>query len=385
MRKLVYFPSEPITAYLEKGKTYDSLDEYYNPGGYFDEVYCLSPWGEKKEEVIGNTHYIKASPVHFARLIKKIKPDVVRGYGGFCCADWISISKVKGIPTLVSVHDTNPELIFDSLKYADAIICMSSIVKKAIFDKVAIGTNQVWVMPNRINATLFSPIKNESFFEQLNLRFGYGKHILHIGRKTEQKNIDTVIKALKYLSEDHICIFVGRGDSEKYENLAQVEGVAGRCYFIESIPNKELPLWYSWCDCFCTPSRWEGFGCVFIEAAACEAAIVTSNIAPMNEYLTNEVDAILVDDYENPEKIAQAILKAESDTEDNSNMRKNAREVSLKFEKSLIDKQEIEIYEKVIKGATNNKKNYNYLISYIYGRMIFSIKKVIKKLLHYDK
>lgn len=385
MRKLVFFPSEPIVSYIEKGRTYEFLDEYYNPGGYFDEVYCLSPWGEKKEEIIGNTHYIKASPVYFPKIIKKIKPDAIRGYGGYCCADWISISKVKNIPTVVSVHDTNPDLIFDSLKYADAIICMSSIVKKAIFEKVKINTDQVWVMPNRIDINLFSPVADETFFEQLNQRFGRGKHILHIGRKTEQKNIDTVIKALKYLSEDITCIFVGRGDVEKYEALARSEGVLGRCFFIECIPNQELPLWYSWCDCFCTPSRWEGFGYVFIEAAACETAVVTSNIAPMNEYLTNGKDAILVDDYEDSEKIAEAILKAISDTESTRAMKKNARRVSLKFEKSLVDNQEIDIYKKVMSGPVNNKKNYKFLFKYICGQGIFNVKKVIKKIIHYDR
>lgn len=384
MRKLVFFPSEPIVSYIEKGRTYEFLDEYYNPGGYFDEVYCLSPWGEKEEEIIGNTHYIKASPVRFAKIIKKIKPDVIRGYGGYCCADWISISKVKNVPTIVSVHDTNPDLIFDSLKYADAIICMSSIVKEAIFEKVKINTNQVWVMPNRIDIDLFSPVSDEIFFGQLNQRFGNGKHILHIGRKTEQKNIDTVIKALKYLSEDITCIFVGRGDSKIYQALAQSEGVLERCHFIERIPNQELPLWYSWCDCFCTPSRWEGFGYVFIEAAACETAIVTSNIAPMNEYLTNGKDSILVDDYENPEKIAQAILKAISDTESNHIMKKNARMISLKFEKSLVDDQEMDIYKKVIDGPVNNNKNYLFLVKYICGQGIFRVKKVIKRVIHYD-
>ena len=64
-----------------------------------------------------------------------------------------------------------------------------------------------------------------------------------------------------------------------------------RCFWIESVKNSELPVWYSWCDCFCVPSRWEGFGLVFIEAAACGSAIVTSDIAPMTEYFTNDKSA----------------------------------------------------------------------------------------------
>lgn len=362
MRKLVFFPSEPVTAYIEKGRTYDFLDEYYNPDGMFDEVYCLSPWGEKREETIGKIHYIKANPLHFSTIIKKINPDVVRGYGGYCCADWISISKVKGIPTLVSVHDTNPALIHNSLKYADAIVCMSHAVKKAVLEKVSINENKVWVMPNRIDTELFSPKRDDSFFKELNIRFGQGKHILHIGRKEEQKNLDTVIKALKYLDKDNVCIFIGRGDTDKYKNMAQVEGVLDRCFFIDSILNTELPLWYSWCDCFCTPSRWEGFGYVFIEAAACEAAVVTSNIAPMNEYLTNNMNAILVNDYEDPECIAKAISFVMSNSKEISSMRKNARQVGLRFSKSAVDKMERDIYQKVMRNKSNDKNNYDPFI-----------------------
>ena len=37
----------------------------------------------------------------------------------------------------------------------------------------------------------------------------------------------------------------------------------------------------------CTPSKWEGFGLVFVEAAACGAKIITSDVPPMNEYFSN--------------------------------------------------------------------------------------------------
>lgn len=362
MKKLVFFPSDPILAYIDKGKTYEQLEDYYNPGGYFDEVYCLSPWGNQKEEMIGKINYIKAKPYHFAEIIKKINPNVIRGYGGYCCADWVSINKVKGIPTIVSVHDTNPLLIHKSLKYADALICMSEVVKKNVLEKVDFDLNKLWVMPNRIDTQLFSKKNDADYFAKLDKRFGYGKHILHVGRKSEQKNLETVIKALQYLGSDQKCIFIGRGDTKKYRQLAFECGVIDRCEFIDSIPNDELPYWYSWCDCMCTPSRWEGFGFVFIEAAACETPVITSNIAPMNEYLTNGVNSILVDDYENPRKIADAILRAESDTEEIKRMRAAARKVGLHFVKDIVDKQEIEIYEKVMAYGANNKKNYDLKI-----------------------
>lgn len=357
MKRLVFFPSEPITSYLKQGKSYEYLESYYNPGGYFDEVFCLSPWGEKKSERIGNITYIRDNPCKFKKIIKQIKPDVVRGYGGYCCADWISINKVKGIPTIVSVHDTNPALIHKSLKYADYIVCMAECVRQAVFNKIVFDKDKVWVMANRVDTALFSKRKDNEYFKELAEKFGGGKHILHVGRKTEQKNLDTLIKALKFLPEDISCIFVGSGDESKYYGFAKENGVEKRCFFVEAVKKDELPFWYSWCDCFCTPSRWEGFGMVFIEAAACEASIVTSNIAPMNEYLTADKNAILVDEYENPQILANAICSVLAGGEKINIMKAEARNVGLEFSKEKIDRQEVEIYKKVISLGACDKIN----------------------------
>ncbi len=363
MKKLVFFPSDPIKAYIEKGRTYDFLDNYYNPAGFFDEVYCLSPWGDKDYETIGKIHYIKAKPEHFSKIIKRIKPDVVRGYGGYCCADWVSISKVKGIPTVVSVHDTNPELIHQSLAYADEIICMSQAVKDAVQKLVPNVTSNIWVMPNRIDINIYKKKDHQKYFEKLNHCFPGKKHLLHIGRKTKQKNLDTLIEALKYLDDDVVCIFVGRGELQKYQKLAENVGVLDRCFWVDRVASEELPYWYSWCDCFCTPSRWEGFGYVFIEAAACESLIVTSNIGPMNEYLTNMENAILVDDYENPEEIAKAIQWGLNNKIEAEKIKKNARSVGLAFSKNSVDAQEVALYEKAMSLVPNNQINKQLLKS----------------------
>lgn len=346
VKKLVVFPSDPMDDYISAGLTYDYLADYYNPGGYFDEVYCLSPW-KSAREAFGKIKCIQARPLQFRKIIKQIKPDAVRAYGGYWCADWAAISKVAGIPTIVSLHDTNPALLYDSIKYADVIVCMSKAVKDAAVEKLGLDGKKIWIMPNRIDTDLFSYKEPNTKAEELTKRFGEGKHLLHVGRKAEQKNLDTVIKALPLLDDSYKAIFVGRGDTAPYEKLAEECGVSDRCYFVESVPNDELPYWYSWCDCMCTPSRWEGFGFVFIEAAACETAIVTSNVGPMNEYLNRE-NAILVDDFENPAAIANAVVSAVSDSEEIRQMRRNAREVGLRFSKEAVDMQEIGIYRKAM-------------------------------------
>ena len=355
MKRLIVMPSDPMDAYIEVGNTWKELEKYYNPGLYFDEVYCLSPWDAEKEHY-GTLRMIKAHPIMFHRVIKKINPLAVRAYGGYYCADWAAFSKVEGIPVTVSVHDSSHKMIHDGVKYADYIICMSEIVRTEVHNKLGIPKEKMIIMPNRIDINVFSHKNSEEKKQELNHIYGNGKHILHVGRKSIQKNIDTVIRTLKLLPEEYTAIFAGRGDVGQYISLAQSEGVLDRCTFIESIKNNELPYYYSWCDCFCTPSRWEGFGIVFIEAAACEAMIVTSNIAPMNEYLTDGKDAILVDEYEDPEKMAAAIIRACEKNSDTEQMKKNARQVGLRFSKETVDQQEVEIYKQVIEHGAENIK-----------------------------
>ena len=355
------FPSDPMQAYLDLGQTYEYYSDYFNPGHFFDEVYSLSPWGNARREVHENVTYIKSNPRNFRKIITDIKPNVVRAYGGYHCADWLAMNLVEGIPTVVSVHDTNPNLIFDSIKYADNIVCMAKCVQDAVRKKVDCTGKGEWVMGNRVDTSLFSRTVDDGLNDKLNERFGTGRHVLHVGRKSEQKNLDTVIRALQHLPEDVSAVFVGRGDFSPYEKLAKDIGVIGRVHNVDHVDNVELPKWYTWCDCFCTPSRWEGFGFVFIEAASCETPIVTSDIGPMNEYLSNDINSILVREYENPEAIAKAILLTFENSDGIARMKKNARNVGLHFSKESVDSQEMAIYEEIIKRGPRERSHLSFV------------------------
>jgi glycosyltransferase involved in cell wall biosynthesis len=130
--------------------------------------------------------------------------------------------------------------------------------------------------------------------------------------------------------------------------LADELGVASRCFWVDAIQNSELPAWYSWCDCFCVPSRSEGFGFVFIEAAACGTPIVTSDIRPMNEYLTHDESACLVRDYTNPRALADGVRKACEESDYRQRISDGARRVAQSFEKDAIDAAEAAIYREAL-------------------------------------
>lgn len=342
--RLVVIPSDPIAAYEQAG--YDWLERYYNPMGMFHEVYAVSPLEKGERKAYGMT-ILGVSEREFPHVLRDIRPDVVRAYGGFWPADLACRYRIRDIPIVVSVHDTNPALLHKSVCYADLVICVSTAVEKLVLAK-GVDPKRIRRLPNRVDTKVFCPLKGDERLQSVAGRFPPGKHILHVGRKSHQKNLDTLIQALQFLPTDYSCIFVGRGDVAPYVSLAEQVGVADRCFWIESVKNSELPLWYSWCDCFCVPSRWEGFGIVFIEAAACGVPIVTSDIAPMNEYLSHDASACLVGEYENPRALAEAIRKVCEDVKYRETLSTGAVKAAQPFDRAVVDEMEVAIYREAL-------------------------------------
>lgn len=312
MKKLVVIPSDPLEAYEKAGYLARLLAEnYFNPAGAFSRVFLLSPLEPQGHRKLGSLTVIGARGLHFPEVLAKIGPDLIRGYGGFWACDQAVYSgclACPNTPLYISVHDSSPSMLHDPLLFADKVHCTSGAVKTAVLEHGVEDARTV-VVPNFINPDVFSP---RSAYPDYAGMLGLPrscKPILHVGRKNKAKNLETVIAALRYLPEDYVTIFIGRGDDAPYKKLAEKLNVSSRCFWIDHVANSELPNWYSWCEVMCTPSRWEGFGIVFAEALACGARIVTSDISPMNEYLVNNENAVLVKDFENPQALAEGILR----------------------------------------------------------------------------
>jgi len=344
-RRLVVVPLDPIETYERSGHA-DYLEAYFNPGRMFDEVLAVSPLERGRRQAFGMT-VLGVPEREFASAIRELRPDVIRAYGGLWCSDLVCRQRVSGIPVVVSVHDSLPERVFPSVRYADLVVCMSEAVRRQV---LAVGTepHRIRLLPNRVDRTVFQPIRDPQALQSIAARFPPGRYILHVGRKDRQKNIDTVVRSLVELPPDYHAIFVGMGDRSPYVELSRQLQVESRCFWIDAIPNFELPAWYSWCDCFCVPSRWEGFGFVVIEAAACGAAVVTSDIGPMNEYLTDGVSAALVKAYEEPKAIAGAIRRVSEDTEYRRRITAGAEIASQPFDRPIVDAAEMAIYREAL-------------------------------------
>jgi len=308
----------------------------------------------KKNQVKWGMTIEKCLQKDFAKRVKELKADVVRAYGGYWACDLAVAEKVEGVPVICSVHDTNVELIHNSTLKADYVWPVSMVVADALVTK-GVNPKNIFMFTNRVDVNVFRPLRdwvNLTNYERKKKEFDNkypGKYrILHVGRKTEQKNAVTLFKALQILGDDYSAIFIGQGNMKLYKSWAQQYKVNHRAFLLNRVANEEIAWYLVNSDVHCTPSLWEGFGVVFIEALATETMVVTSNIAPMNEYITDGYSGLLLKNNKDPEELAATLRRAVTDKELQAKIKPNARKAAMKFDKFSIDKWEVELYRYVL-------------------------------------
>jgi glycosyltransferase involved in cell wall biosynthesis len=345
MRRLAIIANDPIGLYLSSGYGAGWLKDYFNPTGFFDEVYSLAPYEHDDGVSVGVT--TMPTPVdQLPRRLRELEIDVVRAYGGGHPCAIACGGRAAGIPVVVSVHDALPDLLDQSIVDADVVICVSETVKRLVAGRFE-RSDRNWLLPNRVD---FTEMRRYSRSEvaDLSARYPFKHKILQVGRKVWEKNIDTLIRSLRLLGADYCLIAVGKGPVDGYARLAADEGVADRCFFIDAIANDQLARYFSFADCSCTPSRSEAFAVVVIEALATGAMVVGSDIPAIRELIVHGTNGLLVGDYENPAAIANMISIACRDQRLRDRVMANARQSVERFERKRIDALEASYYESVL-------------------------------------
>ena len=109
---------------------------------------------------------------------------------------------------------------------------------------------------------------------------------------------------LRYL----ICGKYDKQEKTRLEELIKKHHLQKTVDLVNFIPEDELEEYYRLADVFILPSEKEGFGLVFIEAAACGCRIVSGNTDGSTDAMQNGKLGIMVDP-NNPDQIKEAVAK----------------------------------------------------------------------------
>jgi len=202
------------------------------------------------------------------------------------------------------------------VKHSRKIITVSLSEKKRIASFFKIYDNRLTVVYNGVS-DIFQPVTDPHELQRVREVYKLpGRFIFLLGNTDPKKNTRGVILAYAtYRAKCKTDIPLLIADfPENTLNAILTEnnctGIRSDILRLDYIKNTDLPAIYSMSDQFLYPSFWESFGIPILEAMSCGTPVITSNVFSMPEIAG---DAALLVDPNNPDEIAQAIIRLSSE------------------------------------------------------------------------
>ena len=173
-------------------------------------------------------------------------------------------------------------------------------------------------IPPGVDTDRFRPL-NETERYRARRRFGIREDALvvaSVSRLVPRKGMDVLLRAIARLQRTRpqlVLAVAGKGrDERRLRLLARAAGVEPR--WLGRLSNEDLPLAYAMADVYamCCRDRWfgleqEGFGIVFLEAAACGVPQVAGRSGGSAEAVVDGVTGYVVERPTSPRDVADAL------------------------------------------------------------------------------
>ncbi len=333
-------------------------------GVFVHRVRIESPTPTFQTWVMMMNHYFAK---RVGRLVNEIGDfDVVHVH------DWLVIpsgSEVKAFrnTTMVStLHSlefkrsggvNTPEIkMVDSLEWwitfeSTFIIVCSKSMKNDTVKRFSVPENKISVIPIGVDSGKFLEAKVDR--DLVRSKYGVNQTerlVLFVGRLTEQKGCEYLIRAIPLVSKqlDVKLIVVGDGSYRaELENVAKaVDG--NRVRFTGFLSDTDLTELYLCSDAMVIPSIYEPFGVVALEAMAAGLPVVASNVDGLGEIVVHESNGILVFP-KDASSIAWGISRILSDIPNTQRLTQNAKnDIRSRFSWDAVAKVTLDLYSQAL-------------------------------------
>jgi phosphatidylinositol alpha-1,6-mannosyltransferase len=190
-----------------------------------------------------------------------------------------------------------------ALRHADRIIANSEHTRDTLL-AMGIAAGSIAVIYPGVDVSVFHPGMDVSGLRE---RLGIAsdeKLVFSVGRLSRRKGFDQVIRAVAQLRSEHVPVryaIAGIGEDADYlRDLIRDNALEGAVHMLGAVDPHELTRWMNACDVFAMPNRDingdnEGFGMVFIEAAACGKPSLAGEAGGTGSAVLNETTGLRVD------------------------------------------------------------------------------------------
>ena len=207
-----------------------------------------------------------------------------------------------------------------ALQHADQVIANSDFTRDTLIG-MGVRQDRIVLIHPGVDTDFFRPdLHFQDLRDSLGLKPG-AKLILSVGRLSRRKGFDKVIGSLPALVQAGMDVhyaIIGIGEDEAYLRR-QTEGVGmiGRVHQLGHVAMEDLPRWYNACDVFVLANReiagdTEGFGIVFLEAAACGKPAIAGRAGGTGSAVLEGITGLRIDGDSAPD-LHQALCALLSD------------------------------------------------------------------------
>jgi len=230
------------------------------------------------------------------------------------------------------------------VRKANAIITPSETVKREVCEHLRLSEDKVFAIPEAARAC-FYPAPSSETVQRLGIQ---PEFILFVGTVEPRKNLLTLVRAFEQIPKIQLVIAGQKGwlsdDLMKYLNGSAIRD---RVLFTGHLSDDDLRALYSSCRVFVYPSLYEGFGLPLLEAMACGAPVVTSNVGSIVETVGDAARLVSPTDVDD---LAHAITSLLNDSRERERLSLAGLEHAKKFSWERTAAATWEVYKQSVKN-----------------------------------
>ena len=340
---------------------------YYNSGR--DLAFRLPNFIAANVKVIGTRYpnkifnYVLQKLFHYPQIDK-----VIGGVDVFWSPHINFLSLSKSTRKFLTIHDLSflryPEFfnqrknfwhrLINVKKLAvnfDHLIAVSENTKRDMIELLGVAPEKISVIYSGIDSS-YHPVAETLKIQIVKSRYGLpAKFILYLGNVEPRKNLIGLIRAYNELRRrrpelEAVKLVIAGATGWKIKDIFKelyASDYQADIKFLGYIDKADKPALYSLCSVFAYPSFYEGFGFPPLEAMACGAPVITSNVSSLPEIVGGA--ALTVDPY-NTNAITTALEQVLTDEVLAERLRQDGLEQVKRFNWENTARKYLELFSK---------------------------------------
>lgn len=294
------------------------------------EVLRYKPWSFlQNASSPGVETLLKAFSINLAFVRDLVESDIVHSHTWYTNLAGFYAKQLYDVKLVSTVHSLEPKRPWKSeamgnayrlsswaekigLNACDKIIAVSGEDKKDIMECYGIEERRIEVIPNGVDIGKYKRRENPSILERYNISKPY---VLFLGRLSRQKGVFDAVEASRSLPKGvKLVLVTGKADEIKLEEELdrKVKATENILWINKMLSEAEVVALYSSCSVFVSPSVYEPFGIMNLEAMACSRPVVSTRVGGIQDVVVDGETGLIVNPG-SPSDLAEAINRILAD------------------------------------------------------------------------